>query len=320
MKAPRISVLIPSYNCARYLPEAIESVLEQEFRDWELLIIDDASTDGSLAVINKYAALDPRITFQCNPGNLGAVRNWNLCLAQARGEYIKLLCCDDRLVSAQALGKLASLLDSNPSSVLATSGRSIIDEDSRMLEVCSLLGPPGLKNGKDVVAHCLEADGNLIGEPSAVMFRRQPARRGFDPRYRQLVDLEMWFHLLAHGDLVYCPEPLCAFRKHPLQLTAFNHANQIGLYEGDMLFVDYFPNPWLRKRLSRQALFIRIYRGRKRRTKPEDAREVERQMLKTLGRWWYAALWLRRKMFKPCSDARKSLQKHLHRWLPQIKS
>ena len=77
MKPPKVSVCIPSYNCARYLPEAIESVLEQEFRDFELLIIDDASTDGSRAIIEKYAALDYRVDVQSNPVSLGAVPNWN---------------------------------------------------------------------------------------------------------------------------------------------------------------------------------------------------------------------------------------------------
>jgi len=106
MTTPRVSVLIPSYNCARYLPEAIESVLEQKFRDFELLIRDDGSTDGSHAVIEKYAALDRRVDFHYNPVNLGAVRNWNCCLAQARGEYIQLLCCDDALATTEALGKM----------------------------------------------------------------------------------------------------------------------------------------------------------------------------------------------------------------------
>src|SRR5438046_3312622 len=135
MNAPRLSVLIPSYNCARYLPEAIESVLEQEFRDFELLIIDDASTDGSRAVIEKYAAMDSRVAFESNSTNLGAVRNWNRCLTQAGGDKIKLLCCDDALVTAQALGTLAGLLDKHPTAVLATSARRVVDEHSGVLEV-----------------------------------------------------------------------------------------------------------------------------------------------------------------------------------------
>src|SRR5438105_452197 len=162
MRTPRVSVLIPSYNCARYLPEAIESVLEQEFRDFELLIIDDSSTDDSRAVIERYAAADSRVDFQCNAVNLGAVPNWNRCLAHARGEYVQLLCCDDALATAQALGKMAGLLEANPTAVLAASARRLIDEKSRVLEVWSGLGPPGLKKGGEIAARWLEQNGNLI--------------------------------------------------------------------------------------------------------------------------------------------------------------
>jgi glycosyltransferase involved in cell wall biosynthesis len=285
--------------------------LEQEFRDFELLVIDDGSSDGSQAVMDKYAALDGRIATQRNPTNLGAVRNWNRCLAQAKGDYVKLLCCDDALVTPQALGKMVSLLDANPTAVLAASGRNITDDHSRVLEVCSPLGAAGLKNGRAMVAHCLENNGNLIGEPSSVMFRRENAARGFDERYRQLVDLEMWFHLLEQGDLVYIPEALCTFRKHPHQMSAVNQANQLAVDEPDMLLVDYFPKAWLKAQLSREALFIQIYGTRKRRSRPETVHAIGREMLNMLGRHWYAALWLRHKAAAPASHLRRFLAGHL---------
>ena len=115
MTLPKISVLIPTYNYVRYLPEAIESVLEQDWRDLELLISDDCSTDGSGEVIAQYAAKDSRIRFQIHPTNLGMVQNWNWCLSEARGEYIKFLFGDDKLASPQALGKLLQLLAANTS-------------------------------------------------------------------------------------------------------------------------------------------------------------------------------------------------------------
>ena len=87
MSSPSISILLPTYNYARFLPEAIESVLAQDWTDYELLISDDRSTDGSAAIIAAYAARDPRIRFQLQPVNLGMVANWNWCLSQARGEY-----------------------------------------------------------------------------------------------------------------------------------------------------------------------------------------------------------------------------------------
>ncbi len=310
MTAPKLSVLIPSYNCARYLPEAIESVLNQDFRDFELLIIDDASKDDSRAVIEKYAAFDSRISFEFNPANLGAVRNWNRCLARAQGDYVKLLCCDDVLITAQSLGKMVALLEANPTAVLAASARLVIDEHSRELEVWTALGEGGLKHGAQAAARCLESNGNLVGEPSAVMFCRANAVRGFNEDYRQLVDLEMWFHLLEQGDIVYTPDPLCAFRKHALQLTAFNSINHIGVDEPGMLLVEYFPKSWLRGHVAREALFIQIYLARKRRRKLGTAKKIEKQLLETLGWGWYSALWLRRKITKPGADLQKWIKKH----------
>src|ERR1039458_5233071 len=102
MTPPRVSVLTPTFNYARYLPEAIESVLQQDFRDFELLIADDASTDGSAEIIHRYAAKDERIRFKIHSKNLGMVSNWNWCLSDARGEYVKFLFGDDRLACSDA--------------------------------------------------------------------------------------------------------------------------------------------------------------------------------------------------------------------------
>src|SRR5471032_2980636 len=107
MTAPKVSVLIPTYNYARFLPEAIESILAQDFQDFELLISDDCSTDNSAEVIARYAAQDKRIRFQIHSANLGMVQNWNWCLSQARGEFIKYVFGDDKLASPTAITQMA---------------------------------------------------------------------------------------------------------------------------------------------------------------------------------------------------------------------
>jgi glycosyltransferase involved in cell wall biosynthesis len=85
MNSPRVSVLIPTYNYGRYLAEAIESVLAQDFLDLELLIVDDCSTDNTREVIQPFCDRDARVHFTVNSTNLGMVNNWNHCLKQARG-------------------------------------------------------------------------------------------------------------------------------------------------------------------------------------------------------------------------------------------
>lgn len=239
MPAPSISVLIPTYNYARYLPEAIESVLAQNWTDFELIISDDRSTDGSAAVVARYAALDPRIRFTVQPANLGMVPNWNWCLGQARGDYIKFLFGDDRLGAPDALRQLHALLQAHPGASLAASARSIIRHDSSTAGIWDEFQSGGRHAGARVMARCLTETRNLVGEPSVTLFRRAQAARGFDSRYRQLVDLEFWFHLLEQGDFVYTPEPLCCFRHHAQQQSEKHAVAEIGKWELFQLFADY---------------------------------------------------------------------------------
>src|SRR5918993_3330345 len=107
---PKVSVLVPTYNYARYLGEAIESVLNQTFTDFELIIIDDQSKDETDQVVGKYL-YDSRVTYHKNPVNLGLVGNFNRALELATGEYIKFLLADDKL-DINILAKFSAVLDS----------------------------------------------------------------------------------------------------------------------------------------------------------------------------------------------------------------
>src|SRR5581483_9977558 len=126
---PRLSVLMPTYNYARYLPEAIESVLQQDFQEFEMIIVDDCSWDESEEVIRRYAARDSRIRFRINRPNRGMVANWNYCLSLARGEYVQFLFGDDKLANSRTLTRMVQLLDENPSAVVAPAPPKITDEN-----------------------------------------------------------------------------------------------------------------------------------------------------------------------------------------------
>ncbi len=232
MSEPSVSVLIPSYNCARYLPETIDSVLTQNLRDFELVILDDRSSDDSAEVIARYAKRDDRVRFHVNERNLGLVGNWNACLGAARGRYVKFLHSDDKLTRPTALQRWVELLERSPSATLAVSAREIIDERSRRIRIKGFAGQRLGLSGARAIARTIGTGSNLIGEPSCVLFRRADAERGFDDRYRQLVDLEMWFYLLRRGDLVYTPECLCAFRRHERQQSNVNR--QSGAHAGEL--------------------------------------------------------------------------------------
>jgi glycosyltransferase involved in cell wall biosynthesis len=229
MGRPQISLCIPSYNHARFLAQTIDSVLQQTFDDFEILIIDDCSTDGTEAIVKQYALRNPRIRFSVNPENIGMVGNWNLCLAEAKGKYIKYLFGDDLLLSRDTLQKLLSLFEADKSISLISSSRNIIDSESNTIGMKSPFKRDLIANGTKLINLCLTKQDNLIGEPTAVMFRKSDAARGFKPQYTQIVDLEMWFHLLEKGNFAYIKEPLCAFRIHPHQQTINNRSNPLSV-------------------------------------------------------------------------------------------
>jgi glycosyltransferase involved in cell wall biosynthesis len=318
VNAPQVSVLIPTFNYGRFLPEAIDSVLEQNFQDFELLVIDDCSSDDTSEVMRQYYARDPRIRFSANPTNVGMVNNWNLCLSQARGKYIKFLFGDDKLYHREALGNLVALLESHRSATLAASGRAIIDGRSRVVDIYRSLSD-GLHHGSSVITRCLLENGrNIIGEPSSVLFRKADARRGFDSRYRQIVDLEMWFHLLEKGDLVYTREPLSAFRCHPGQQTALNRSNGIAPRECLMFFSDYAA----RSRPPREAVFSLLFHLRRwRRREPaavnSQLKECEQRLIGFLGvkwRWSYGSYCVQYRASRPFRNLVHSIEKRVFKW------
>jgi len=297
--APEVSVLIPIYNGERFLAECLDSVLQQDFGSFEILIADDGSTDRSLEIVQSYAAKNPRIRWWQNPKNLGQTENHNACLREARGEFIKFIHQDDKFLSPSALGKMVRALKEHPAATLAGSASDVIDDASRPQEL-RLFYQAGVWNGKQIIRAGLEAVGNQIGEPTVVLFRKAQAVRGFVDSYKQLWDLEMWFYLLEQGDFVYLAEPLCAFRIHPAQQSNINRRNGVGQLEIGTLMAAYYAKPWMRA-LVTQRMLINYARFLKRNRAILGPRsdellvEIKRQ-IRPLS---YPLFWLDRKALRP---------------------
>jgi len=242
---PKISVCIPVKNGGAFLPLAVESVLAQSLDDTELVIVDNCSTDGTAQWIEQRTARAPRIRFYRNSTDIGMTANFNACLKQAQGEYVKFLCADDLLLP-QSLQRMSRVLDDDPRVSLVVGARRLIDESGAKIATRRYarrdMSVPGLK----VINRCLFG-GNDIGEPSAVMFRRAAARRGFQESLLQLMDLEMWFYLLEHGDLASLADEVCAIRRHPGQITRGSIATGTLIDENIALFEDYGGRPYIKK-------------------------------------------------------------------------
>ena len=212
--APQVSILIPTYNSAPFLDEAIQSALNQTFTNFELIIVDNASTDDTYSVIAPYLS-DNRVQYYKNAVNIGMVNNWNLALSYARGKYIKFLCSDDKF-HPQLLEKFVPILDQYPQVSLITSDREIFGAKSYTWQ--SPLHY--LQNGHKIITHNLKVH-NFLGEPTAVMFRKADLKVGlFNSYYKYLIDWDMWLRLLTVGDCYIVPETLSFFRIHANQATS----------------------------------------------------------------------------------------------------
>lgn len=211
---PAVSVCIPAFDHARWIGRTIESVLAQTLGDFELIVVDDCSTDGTADVV--AGRRDPRIRLARNERNLGAASNWNRAIAMARAPFVKLLCDDDVLYPTCLERQVAVLTDPAHADVaLVCCGRDIIDADDRRLVTRAGFGTAARTiPGPEAIRAMLRAGTNLVGEPTAVTFRAAALRAagGFDDRFAYMLDIECWCRVLATGALRYDPETLCAFR------------------------------------------------------------------------------------------------------------
>ncbi len=145
MHTPQISIALPVFNGENYLPAAIESVLAQTFEDFELIITDNASTDGTAEICKRYASDDPRISYRRNAQNIGPNQNFKLGLSLARGQFFKWAAHDD-LLAPSLLAKCVALLRNDPQAVLVQSLVGIIDETGSQIATYN----SGLANASDL--------------------------------------------------------------------------------------------------------------------------------------------------------------------------
>lgn len=236
--APPLSVCIPTYNNADMIRDSISSVLKQTYTDFELLVMDNCSTDGTREVVLEQAANDPRIKYFRHSINMGMAANFNSALNAARGDYVLILSADDLLLP-DCLKKLSDGMLENPRAIFAACARTLVDESLRPLKIVRRANQKNLVDGETLRRECVSL-GNRIGEPSAVLFKRTPASRGFDKTFSQFLDLEMWFYLLQFGAGFFLHEPLSLIRQHSQQMSKANFISGRLIQEKQALFRTVF--------------------------------------------------------------------------------
>ena len=228
---PTVSVCIPTYNGEKYLKECLDSVLAQTFDNFEVLIVDDQSTDHTFKIVQEYAKQDGRIRIIQNPNNLGLVRNWNRCLELAQGDWIKFIFQDD-LLAPQCLEKMLSCSSGKE---FICCHRDFIFEDETPASIQSYYRSlPLLKNlfpSSNIVSastFCSEmlkqVKLNIIGEPTSVMLHRSLFYQFgcFNANLVQLCDWEMWTRIASNTGFAYINESLATFRVHSSSTSSTN--------------------------------------------------------------------------------------------------
>ena len=204
---PTVSVLMPVYNAARYVAEAVESILGQTFADFELLIVDDGSTDRSRAILERYQARDERIRLTSRP-NTGYAVALNELLGLARGELVARMDADD-VALPQRLARQVDYLRAHPDVVCVGTAVHFIDEAGRFLRD----GHPGMDH-EAIQERALAGDCPL-NHPSVMMRRAALEAVGsYHPEFEPAEDLDLWLRLGEVGFLTNLPEVLMKYRQH----------------------------------------------------------------------------------------------------------
>jgi glycosyltransferase involved in cell wall biosynthesis len=209
---PQISICIPTYNGEKFIARTIQSVLDQTFSNFEIIVSDDGSNDKTLEIVRSFN--DPRIVRVDSLSKVGAEANWNNSVANARADLVKLVCQDD-LLYAQCLQTEfeAMSLSANQDVAFCFSLRDFVTPKDRFIKGRRIANSEQKKLSKtQMLRKVVRSGGNPIGEPMAVTFRKSAFEKAGKFHGDYVIDLNMWVGLLEIGSVLFIPRRLSAFR------------------------------------------------------------------------------------------------------------
>lgn len=213
---PKATICIPSYNYDRFIGDAIRSVLNQTYDDFELIVIDDCSSDESEAVITSFS--DCRLRLIKNEENLGITKNWNRCLSHAKGDYICIMGADD-VLRPDFLRETINALECNRRIGFVHCSFDFVDENGLFIGSCRARAGPRVENGLSFFARSLHGNPVMF---SSVLFRKECfATLGtFNEALKYTPDWEMLMRVSLHYDVGYINSPLACYRLHGQNLSS----------------------------------------------------------------------------------------------------
>ena len=204
---PKVSIVLPTYNGEKYIRESIDSIINQTFTDWELIIVNDCSTDNTQKIIDSYVTADRRIHTIKNEVNQKLPSSLNIGFRKAKGEYLTWT-SDDNIYLPEALNVMVSYLNKNPDSILVCTAMNVIDSDGNMVgKHCQYIYENMLYNdcvgASFMYRRCVLTD---VGEYDASRFLVE--------------DYDYWLRILFYyGKIDYIDQVVYLYRAHGESLT-----------------------------------------------------------------------------------------------------
>lgn len=228
-----VDVAIPNYNYAHYLEGCVRSILRQKVDKLRVLIIDNASTDGSALVAQKLAAMDRRVELRLRSQNMGPHASFNEAIDWAQSDYFLILCSDD-LLAPNALSNAVSVMEQHPR-VSLTYGEShfVKPEDVDSCELDPRPATWSVEEGTDLIERLCRSGRNPISGPTVVVRTAiQKAAGHYNPMLKHTDDLEMWLRIAARGEVARTSSPQAIARVH-----AFNQSSSVkNIHQWNRLF------------------------------------------------------------------------------------
>jgi glycosyltransferase involved in cell wall biosynthesis len=214
---PVVSVCIPVFNRRALISRAVDSVLAQTITDLELIVVDNASTDGTYELVEMRSSEALRL--YRNDHNLGLFGNFARCMELVEGEYVRFLCSDD-LMAPGTLEREIDFMRLHPSVALVSTAGTLVDIVGNRVGRVGDFFPSGVLDGKiarELLLWVLSHYGfNPLNYPSGIMIRRRAARAAgsFDPALVTAGDIDYWLRILRFGDLGVIPQEGCEILMH----------------------------------------------------------------------------------------------------------
>jgi glycosyltransferase involved in cell wall biosynthesis len=215
---PKISVIMPTYNRARYIAEAIKSVQGQILQDWELIVVDDGSIDDTESIVRSFMEKDDRISYFKNENNLGIAKTRNRGVTLAKADFVAMLDSDDKWISPNKLARQLDAFEQNKKLGIVGTNACFIDEDG------VIIGKHTNFSSDDAGIRKTELYRNILMQ-SGLLIKKEAIEKagGYDPSFVICDDHDLWLKIGRDWQFMILPSVDLAYRLHKGGITKIKH-------------------------------------------------------------------------------------------------